>query len=92
MKIEEKNGLRILTPESDEYILYSTIKNEYYEKVYLGKNDSIDNYREMEKVLLNKPNENERIQELLDIINKQEAAISNLAIQLEELTLLVNKK
>lgn len=34
--------------EADEgYLLYSPATNQYYKKVYLGKNDSPDNYREV---------------------------------------------
>ena len=46
MKLEERGTLRILTPEVG-YKLYSVKTNEYYTKVYLGKFDSVDNYREM---------------------------------------------
>lgn len=46
MKLEERGTLRILTPEVG-HKLYSVKTNEYYTKVYLGKFDSIDNYREM---------------------------------------------
>ena len=46
MRLEERGSLRILTPEVG-YKLYSVKTNEYYTKVYLGKFDSVDNYREI---------------------------------------------
>ena len=46
MKLEERGTLRILTPEVG-YKLYCIPTNSYVSKVYLGVNDSIDNYREM---------------------------------------------
>lgn len=46
MKLEERGTLRILTPEVG-HKLYCVSTNSYATKVYLGVNDSIDNYREM---------------------------------------------
>ena len=46
MKLEERGTLRILTPEVG-HKLYCVSTNSYVTKVYLGVNDSIDNYREM---------------------------------------------
>ena len=46
MKLEERNGLRILTPEVG-HKLYCVFTNSYVTKVYLGVNDSIDNYKEV---------------------------------------------
>ena len=46
MKLEERGTLRILTPEVG-HKLYCVSTNSYMTKVYLGVNDSIDNYREM---------------------------------------------
>ena len=46
MKLEERGTLRILTPEVG-HKLYCVSTNSYVTKVYLGFNDSIDNYREM---------------------------------------------
>lgn len=46
MKLEERGTLRILTPEVG-YKLYCIPTNSYVTKVYLGVNDSIDNYKEM---------------------------------------------
>lgn len=46
MKLEERGTLRILTPEVG-HKLYCVSTNSYMTKVYLGVNDSIDNYREI---------------------------------------------
>ena len=46
MKLEERGTLRILTPEVG-HKLYCVSTNSYVTKVYLGVNDSIDNYKEM---------------------------------------------
>ena len=46
MKLEERGTRRILTPEVG-HKLYCVSTNSYVTKVYLGVNDSIDNYREM---------------------------------------------
>jgi hypothetical protein len=90
MKITYKNGLQILTPESSDYILYSVNSNSYMEKVYLGKNDSKDNYREVEKALLEK--EDSRVDVLEKTIKKQEEIIADLAKQLASLVDLMNNK
>ena len=44
--IEKDNWLRILIA-SKGYKIYSTLSNIYINKVYLGVNDSIDNYKEV---------------------------------------------
>lgn len=90
MKITYQNGLQILTPESSDYILYSVNSNSYMEKVYLGKNDSKDNYREVEKALLEK--EDSRVDVLEKTIKKQEEIIADLAKQLASLVDLINNK
>ena len=46
MKLEERGTIRILTPEVG-HKLYCVSTNSYVTKVYLGVNDSIDNYREV---------------------------------------------
>lgn len=46
MKLEERGTLRILTSEVG-HKLYCVSTNSYTTKVYLGVNDSIDNYREV---------------------------------------------
>ena len=46
MKLEERGTLRILTSEVGQK-LYCVSTNSYTTKVYLGVNDSIDNYKEV---------------------------------------------
>ena len=46
MKLEERGTLRILTSEVG-HKLYCVSTNSYMTKVYLGVNDSIDNYKEV---------------------------------------------
>jgi hypothetical protein len=87
MKLIEDKGLRLLLPESDNLILYSIKSNDYYEKVYLGKFDVIDNYREIDKSLLK--NNSKDVDDLLDIINKQDAALTELSNKLNELSKLI---
>lgn len=87
MKLIEDKGLRLLLPESDDLILYSIKSNDYYEKVYLGKFDTIDNYREIDKSLLK--NNSKDVNDLLDIINKQDAALIELSNKLTELSKLI---
>lgn len=87
MKLIEDKGLRLLLPESDNLILYSIKSNDYYDKVYLGKFDVIDNYREIDKSLLK--NNSKDVDDLLDIINKQDAALIELSNKLNELSKLI---
>lgn len=87
MKLIEDKGLRLLLPESDNLILYSIKSNDYYDKVYLGKFDVIDNYREIDKSLLR--NNSKDVNDLLDIINKQDAALIELSNKLDELSKLI---
>ena len=87
MKLIEDKGLRLLLPESDDLILYSIKSNDYYDKVYLGKFDTIDNYREIDKSLLR--NNSKDVNDLLDIINKQDAALIELSNKLTELSKLI---
>lgn len=94
MKLSNKNGLRILTPESPEFMLYNTRTNSYCEKVYLGVNDSVENYREIAKELIEFDNKENRtkVEELQAIIDRQNAAISELSRQLEELASIIKKE
>lgn len=92
MKLDNRNGLQVLTPESSDFILYNVLNNSYSEKIFLGKSDSIDNYREIAKALLEEKKEMNKVQELEETIKQQNAAISNLAKQLAELQALINKK
>ena len=87
MKLIEDKGLRLLLPESDNLILYNIKSNDYYDKVYLGKFDIIDNYREIDKSLLR--NNSKDVNDLLDIINKQDAALIELSNKLDELSKLI---
>ena len=87
MKLIEDKGLRLLLPESDNLILYNIKSNDYYDKVYLGKFDIIDNYREIDKSLLR--NNSKDVNDLLDIINKQDAALIELSNKLTELSKLI---
>lgn len=87
MKLIEDKGLRLLLPESDNLILYSIKSNDYYDKVYLGKFDVIDNYREIDRSLLR--NNSKDVNDLLDIINKQDAALIELSNKLNELSKLI---
>lgn len=87
MKLVEDKGLRLLLPESDNLILYSIKSNDYYDKVYLGKFDTIDNYREIDRSLLK--NNSKDVNDLLDIINKQDAALIELSNKLTELSKLI---
>ena len=66
MKIIENNGLRLLLPQSNDFTLYNVNSNSYHEKVYLGKFDNIDNYREIEKSLVS--NKSKDVNDLLDIV------------------------
>lgn len=90
MKIEYKNGIQILTPDSSDKILYSVNTNSYMEKVFLGKNDSKDNYREIDKALLEK--EDSRVDALEKTVKQQEEIIADLAKQLASLVDLMNNK
>lgn len=92
MKVENKKGLIILQPESDDFILYSVSRNTYHKMVLLGKNDSVDNYREIKKSLLEEQQENKKIEELTSRIEEQEAVIQKLSKQLSDLMDLINKK
>ena len=88
MKLEERGSLRILTPEVG-YKLYCIPTNSYVTKVYLGVNDSIDNYREIAIELLG-----EQQPETLETMKEKRIKLSkdNLAKYLEENPLLSMKK
>ena len=79
MKLEYRNGLQILTPDSSDKILYSVNTNSYMEKVFLGKNDSKDNYREIDKALLEK--EDSRV-DILEKTIKQQEEITKLYLKI----------
>lgn len=52
MILTEKNGLRILTPKSSRYIINIKGTDIYSEKIYLGKNATIDDYEEVDRFTL----------------------------------------
>lgn len=52
MILTEKDGLRILTPKSPRYIINIKDTDVYSEKIYLGKNATLDNYEEVDKLTL----------------------------------------
>lgn len=89
MKLEERGTLRILTSEVG-YQLYSVKTNSYHTKVYLGKFDSIDNYREIKIELIETPS----ITETLETIKEKRIKLSkdNLSKYLEEHPLLSTVK
>ena len=86
--IEKDNGLRILIA-SKGYKIYSTLSNIYINKVYLGVNDSIDNYKEIAIELLG-----EQQPETLETMKEKRIKLSkdNLAKYLEENPLLSTVK
>ena len=94
MKLSNVNGLRILTPESSDFMLYNIRTNSYCEKIYLGVNDSPDNYREIAKELIDFDNKDNRskVEELQAIIDRQNDAIAELSKQLLELASIIKKE
>lgn len=85
MRLEERGSLRILTPEVG-YKLYSVKTNEYYTKVYLGKFDSVDNYREIKIELIETPSTTETLETMKE--KRIKLSKDNLAKYLEENPLL----
>lgn len=85
MKIIENDGLRLLIPELEDFIIYDVKSNMYHEKVYLGKFDTMDNYREMHKSL--QPGY-DADKDYKSVIDKQEQAIAYLT---EQLAILMNQ-
>lgn len=85
--IEKDNGLRILIA-SKGHKIYSTLSNIYINKVYLGINDSIDNYKEIAIELLDEQ------PETLETMKEKRIKLSkdNLAKYLEENPLLSTVK
>lgn len=82
MKIIENDGLRLLVPESEDSVIYDVKSNMYHEKVYLGKYDTIDNYREVHNSLQSGHNANK---DLENVVSQQEQAIAYLTEQLAKL-------
>ena len=50
MLLTEKNGLRILLPENKNNVITDVdTETMRAQRLYLGKNDSVENYREIDK-------------------------------------------
>lgn len=50
MILTEKNGLRILMPENKNNVITDVdTETMRTQRIYLGKNDSVENYREIDK-------------------------------------------
>lgn len=79
MKIIENDGLRLLIPESEDFVIYDIKSNMYHSQVYLGKFDRIENYREIHKSL--QPGY-DASKDFKSVIDNQEQAIANLTEQL----------
>lgn len=88
LNLEERGSLRILTPK-EGYKIYSVKSNSYFPKIYLGKNDSVDNYRAI-KIELIESNDDESF----DSIKQKRVKLSkdNLSKYLEEHPLLSTVK
>jgi hypothetical protein len=80
MKIQEIDNLKILTPESDEHILYNIKTNSYFQKVFLGVNDSVDNYRDISKAELE--NNNKTVKDAIDELMARNDELDILIIEL----------
>lgn len=74
MYIEEKNGLRILVPMKN-YRICTKDKTQVFDgKVYLGKNDTMENYialTENEALELQQKLENESLEELQQTLKSE---------------------
>lgn len=88
MKLENEGNLRVLTPEVG-YKLFSYHTREFYTKVYLGKFDSVDNYKEIKIESIESNND-----ESFDSIKQKRVKLSkdNLSKYLEEHPLLSTVK
>ena len=75
MILTEKNGLRILTPKSSRYIINIKGTDIYTEKIYLGKNATLDDYEEIDKLTLEG-------YEMYDILSEE---INELASKVEDI-------
>lgn len=84
MKLVEEGSLRILTPEAG-YKLYSVATNDYYDIVYLGSCDNIDNYRE---IAYEEPVDEElaaRVTEVERVNNEQDEVINITMMAADEI-------
>lgn len=88
MILEEKNGLRILTPQSSRYIIHIKATDTYHEKVYLGKTATLDEFEEIDKLTLEQFDRNEVIlNEVAETQDEQDSLIIDLATQIAILNL-----
>ena len=83
MILEEKNGLRILTPQSSRYIIHIKATDTYHEKVYLGKHTTLDEFEEIDKLTLEEYDKNEVIFNVIEEAqNEQDSMIIELATEI----------
>ena len=75
MEIIDNGIVRVLTSEKG-YKLYSINTNQYYDKVYLGINDSIENYREIEEENYVDPDLSNRVKELEEMLTALQQKIN----------------
>ena len=75
MEIIDNGIVRVLTSEKG-YKLYSINTNQYYDKVYLGINDSIENYREIEDENYVDPDLSNRVKELEEMLTALQQKIN----------------
>lgn len=96
MILEEKNGLRILTPQSSRYIIHIKATDTYHEKVYLGKHTTLDEFEEIDKLTLEQYDKNEVIlneitekvtEKVAETQDEQDSLIIDLATQIAILNL-----
>lgn len=90
--VKNKLGFTVLTPESPDFLIYSTITDTYHKIVYVSHNDSVDNYREVEKALIEEAQLKTANNELTRRLEKQDATIAKLTQQVAVLMNLINKK
>ena len=75
MEIIDNGIVRVLTSEKG-YKLYNINTNQYYDKVYLGINDSIENYREIEDENYVDPDLSNRVKELEEMLTALQQKIN----------------
>lgn len=75
MEIIDNGIVRVLTSEKG-YKLYNINTNEFYDKVYLGINDSIDNYREIIDEDYVDPDLSNRVKELEEMLTALQQKIN----------------
>lgn len=75
MEIIDNGIVRVLTSKKG-YKLYSINTNQYYDKVYLGINDSIENYREILDEDYVDPDLSNRVKELEEMLTALQQKIN----------------